>query len=524
MSQKNFKVLFLYPNERHVSIVPPSIAILSAILKREKITVDLFDTSLYPTEGLDSDEIREKNLSVRAVKSSDKVQLKYTNKFTDFIEKVASFKPDMIAATVTDSTILLAIELLKVVKEFNHLTVLGGPFAGFASEKAISYPEVDVVCLGEGETAFLALCQNLRDKKDISKIAGLWVKKQEGQIIKNPLGKLVDIKHLPPLDFDIFEEKRLNVMMRGKMYKMLPVETHRGCPYKCTFCGSPTDVEKYKNSELKQIFYRVFSLKKIQEDLKYYVEKHNPGYIYFTADTFLSISKKELEEFCNIYKDFKIPLFIQSRPETLSDYKIKKLKEVGLARYAVGIEHGNERYRADVLKRHYTNENLLKNLKILSDNQISFSVNAIIGFPDETYDLAMDTVELCRQIEGWDDCKASIFQPYYGAPLRTYCVEKGYISKDLICPDNTEESLMDMPMFTKAEISGLYRTFVLYLRLPKDRWSEIKIAEKNTLEGNQMFEKLKNEVSTEMDKMPDLSGPDTPLSKLEKSFADGHTF
>jgi len=39
-----------------------------------------------------------------------------------------------------------------------------------------------------------------------------------------------------------------------------------------------------------------------------------------------------------------------------------------------------------------------------------------------------------------------------------------------------------------------------------------------------MFEKLKNEVSTEMDKMPDLSGPDTPLSKLEKSFADGHTF
>ncbi len=63
MSENNYKVLFLYPNERHVSIVPPSLAILSAILKREKITVDLFDTSLYPTEGLDSDEIREKNLA-----------------------------------------------------------------------------------------------------------------------------------------------------------------------------------------------------------------------------------------------------------------------------------------------------------------------------------------------------------------------------------------------------------------------------------------------------------------------------
>ena len=189
-------------------------------------------------------------------------------------------------------------------------------------------------------------------------------KKKEGKIIKNPLGKLIDIRHLPPLDFGIFEEKRLHVMMRGKMYKMLPVETHRGCPYKCTFCGSPSDVEKYKNSELKQIFYRVFSLKKIQEDLNYYVERYNPGYIYFTADTFLSISRKELDEFCDIYKKFKIPFFIQSRPETLSDYKIKKLKEVGLARYAVGIEHGNEKYRANMLKRLYTNKNLLKSLKI----------------------------------------------------------------------------------------------------------------------------------------------------------------
>ena len=32
------------------------------------------------------------------------------------------------------------------------------------------------------------------------------------------------------------------------------------------------------------------------------------------------------------------------------------------------------------------------------------------------------------------------------------------------------------------------------------------------------------EVLVEMDKMPDLSGPDTPLSQLDKSFADGYTF
>jgi|TARA_B100001964_G_scaffold235029_1_gene294444 radical SAM superfamily enzyme YgiQ (UPF0313 family) len=515
MNKNDYKVLFLFPNERHVSIVPPGIAVLSGLLKSENFSVDLFDTTLYPTKGLDHDEVREKNLSVRKVKDSNGVALKHTDKFKDFFEKVASYKPDLIAVNVTDSTILLAIELLKSVKQFNFLTVLGGAFPSYAPEVAITYKEVDVLCVGEGETAFLTMCNRLREKKDISDIAGLWIKKVE-KIIKNPLGKLVDIKHLPPLDFDIFEEKRLHVMMRGKMYKMLPVETHRGCPYKCAFCCSPTAVEIYKKSRPKQIFYRVFSLKKIQDDLSYYVERYNPEYIYFTADTFLSVSKKELDEFCNIYSKFKLPFFIQSRPETLSDYKVKKLKEVGLSRFAVGIEHGNEKYRANMLKRYYSNESLLKSLKILADNKISFSVNAIIGFPDETYDLAMDTVELCRQIEGWDDCKSSIFQPYYGSPLREYCVKKGYIPKDLICKDYTEKSLMTMPMFSKDEIGGLYRTFVLYLRLPKDQWSEIKIAEKFTPEGDKMFKKLRKKVSLEMDKLPDLSGPDTSLARLEE--------
>ena len=294
MDKSNYKVLFLYPNERHMSLVPPSIALLSAIAKRENFSVDLFDTSLYPKEGLDSDEIREQNLSVHLVPDTDKVQLKQTDKFKDFQEKVATFKPDMIAVTATDSMVLLMLELLRSVKQFDFLTVLGGPFASCAPDVAINYPEIDVICVQEGENAFIEMCRRLKDKKDISDIPNLWIKKQDGEIIKNPLGELVDVGTLPPLDFSIFEEDRLKLMMRGKVYRMLPVETHRGCPYKCTFCGSPTDVEVYKDAGEKQPFYRMFPLNKIKEDLNHYVEKYNPEYIFFTADTFLSCSNKLL--------------------------------------------------------------------------------------------------------------------------------------------------------------------------------------------------------------------------------------
>ena len=34
--------------------------------------------------------------------------------------------------------------------------------------------------------------------------------------------------------------------MAGRVYKMYPVETIRGCPYTCKFCNSPDQMKLYK--------------------------------------------------------------------------------------------------------------------------------------------------------------------------------------------------------------------------------------------------------------------------------------
>ena len=46
MSSKT-RVLFIYPNERHMSTVPPSIAVLSQLLKQNGHVTGLFDTTFY---------------------------------------------------------------------------------------------------------------------------------------------------------------------------------------------------------------------------------------------------------------------------------------------------------------------------------------------------------------------------------------------------------------------------------------------------------------------------------------------
>ena len=53
--------------------------------------------------------------------------------------------------------------------------------------------------------------------------------------------------------------------------------------------------------------------------------------------------------------------------------------------------------------------------------------------------------------------------------------------------------MLTMPSITQNEIQGLARTFSFYVKFPKERYSEIKVAEKFNDAGNEMFERLSAE-------------------------------
>lgn len=105
-------------------------------------------------------------------------------------------------------------------------------------------------------------------------------------------------------------------------------------------------------------------------------------------------SQKEFDEFCEIYQEINLPFWCQTRVETVDENRFRKLKEIGCARISFGLEHGNEKYRREVIKRPMSNSVITKNLNTVSKVGIPYSVNNILGFPDETHELAMDTVRL----------------------------------------------------------------------------------------------------------------------------------
>jgi len=231
-------------------------------------------------------------------------------------------------------------------------------------------------------------------------------------------------------------------------------------------------------------------MKHLHTELKELVSKYGIEYIFFITDTFLAMSEKEFDEFCEIYSEFKLPFYMHTRPETVTERRVKKLKEVNCNRVNIGVEHGNHKFRADVVGRNYNNDIAIKSFDIMYDGGISTVSNNILGYPDETRELIFDTIELVRQLK-CTDINAFTFTPYHGTSLRGLCERKNYLHKDTLADGYyIHDSLLTMSTITKEEIRGLMKTFVLYARLPRSIWPEIKIAEAETEEGIRKYKKL----------------------------------
>jgi hypothetical protein len=490
-------VLFIYPNTFGMNMLPPAIALFSALLKREGHGIEVFDTTYYQTDyGIDSDGTKMEFLNVVPYDMDGRgIRLRTTDWRDDLTKQVARFKPDLIAISSTEDMWELGLHVLAEVepykKEYQVPVIAGGVFPTFAPALALRSPLVDMVCVGEGEHALVDLCDRIARGTSWDDVTNLWVKQADGTIKKNPIRKPVDINDVPMIDVSIFEDARLYRPMAGRVYRMLPIETVRGCPYTCRFCNSPDQVTLYKR-EANSRFLRKRSMELVHKELKYFKEKLNLEYAYFWADVFLALNGREFDEFCEMYSDIRLPFWMQTRPETISHDNIRRLADVGLHRISFGIEHGNEEFRSRVIDRRWKNADIIEALKIPHQYGVQFSVNNITGFPTESRALAMDTVELNRQIEA-DNANLYSYTPFHGTPLRRMCEDMGLVAPDTITKCLTDKPVFGQPDYPIEDVMGLRKCFVLYVALPRERWPDIRRAEPDTPEGNRIFAELKQE-------------------------------
>ncbi|HRV82723.1 MAG TPA: cobalamin-dependent protein, partial [Planctomycetota bacterium] len=210
-----------------------------------------------------------------------------------WLTKIKEYAPDVITWSVLTGNHLPIYDLNRLLKsKFQFFSLMGGPHVTFLPD-AVKDPDIDAVCVGEGEGAIVDLLNALEKGEDWRTIENLvWC--EDGETLhKNPLRPLVrDLDALGFPDRSVIYEA--NDIYRDSPRKV--IVSQRGCPMMCTFCfhhAWKEKVYKAKNSE----YVRKRSVDHVIAEALDIKSKYPLDFVHFVDDIF-NISGKWLTEFC----------------------------------------------------------------------------------------------------------------------------------------------------------------------------------------------------------------------------------
>ena len=181
-------------------------------------------------------------------------------------------------------------------------------------------------------------------------------------------------------DYSLFDERRFLRPLGEKVWKVIPIETYRGCPYTCTFCNSPTQNVIAKESGQGN-YLRRKSVETLRDEITTMLNDYSCEFMYILDDAFMARPRKEIFAVAKMLEEFSLPFWFQTRFEDIAKPTLEALKEAGCYRISFGLEHGNEKFRQEKLLRNISNEQIIKKSRIVEEVGIPYTINIIIDNP-----------------------------------------------------------------------------------------------------------------------------------------------
>ncbi|MCX5694129.1 MAG: radical SAM protein [Candidatus Omnitrophica bacterium] len=323
--------------------------------------------------------------------------------FTACLSRVLDYHPDYIGVTAMTATMEIAASLCECVKKADPkiITIFGGiHVTALPVETIEQYPFVDFVVRGEGEYTLPKLIQILNSKDSPDELPGITFRKGS-KIIDNP----------PPAPI-----ANLDDLPSGVRAPVGVLYTARGCYRNCTFCSSKTVLGRG---------IRYFSISRVMEELDILVKQYKIRILYIQDDTF-TVNKKRSMEICEeiIKRGYKLEIMIAGRCDEVDMELYQKLRQAGVNWCCFGVESGNQSI-LDSVRKNITLENVYKSFA--AANKVGFHIggNFMLGFPGETWDTAMDTINLATNKLEMDYASFAICVPYPGTDIYNYAISKG---------------------------------------------------------------------------------------------------
>ena len=334
-------------------------------------------------------------------------------------EAIQQISPDIIGFSTMTGFHLEALTLAKKIKtHYKTPIILGGAHPTLFPE-VIHEPEVDIICLGEGEYALMELLDALESGQNYDHILNLWVK-ENGRIHKNPMRPLIDpLDNIPLIDWSCY--KGTAIQNSSAVAFLI-----RGCPYSCTYCFNAAVRHMYKGLGK---YVRYFSAERSIKEIEAALEVLKSDSVLFLSDTF-GVDSEWMEQFLTLYQErIKLPYIVLLRPELATEKNIRILGKHQCNTVGIGIESGSERVRKEILNRRYSNEQLLRIADELHDNGIKVRTFNMIGLPGENEAEIWETISLNRQMKV-EYPRGAIFTPFPNTRIVDYAKERGFLGED----------------------------------------------------------------------------------------------
>lgn len=347
--------------------------------------------------------------------------------------------------------------------------VFGGIHPTVMPEEALGRPSIDIVVRGEGELVMEQLVGNHRKGlgfKDLKSCSY----KDNGRIVHNPPGPLIDINILPDIPYHLFD---------SKVYDMGFVISSRGCPYNCVFCAQRVisgNVFRYR--ETNHVIHEIETL----------ISKYSPSNIVFFDDIF-TIHKKRCMELCDaIIKrglNKKAEFSMVTRGDCVDDALLQKLEAANFTGLAFGVETASERLMKMIDKKE-TVEDIVHGINLAKKYNFTIDTVFIFGLPGET---RADRVAAYKLASSLQVAKArfNCATPYPGTRLYQIAKEENNLVKlgdwDNFHPTGVLTSLdpfkFPIPYHPKGStkeeiIMDVIQANMLYHLQPRRLWELVK--------------------------------------------------
>ena len=315
---------------------------------------------------------------------------------TSLRNRIKLSNPDLVGIFCTTPTLGVSLKVCDLVKEIDSdiPVVMGGPHPTVLPKEVLENKAVDFAIMAEGEHTFHELIMALQKKGDFKKILGLGYKAGEKLIVNPPRPLIENLDELPYPARDLVDRKnyfmaasRAFTLKLGKGYD--DIITSRGCPYKCTYCGTQAIFGQRA---------RWRSVENVMGEIDEILQTSDSKILAFLDDT-LTVNEERTINLCDRIRerDPNIKFFCNSRVNVFTDEIAAALKRAGCMLVGFGIESGNQQILNNI-KKGTTLQQAEKALAIAKKHGLNTLCAFMVGNPGENRKTAMDTIRFALKL------------------------------------------------------------------------------------------------------------------------------